>query len=161
VKLKSNFSPTNFDTMKKIIAQALLLIALLISFTNVYSQEKPPQDRANKWTEWMKKNLQLKDDQVAKVQPINLKYATQLNDIKKDTAGGKVNWDKVKENDAKMDAELKAVFTQQQFKTYDTKKTEMKEDRKDKQDGGNTTADKKEGDKKKGNKKNADSTANN
>ena len=154
-------SPTNFDTMKKIITQALLSIALLIFFTNAYSQEKNPQERANKWTEWMKKNLQLNDDQVAKVQPINLKYATQLNDIRKDTAGGKVNWDKVKENEAKMDAELKTIFTQQQFQTYDTKKTEMKEERKDKKDGGNTAADKKEADKKKGNKKNADSTANN
>ena len=147
--------------MKKIITQALLLIALLIFFTNAYSQEKAPQDRANKWTEWMKKNLQLKDDQVAKVQSINLKYATQLNDIRKDTAGGKVNWDKVKENDAKMDAELKAVFTQQQFQTYDAKKTEMKEGRKDKKDGDNGTENKKEGDKNKGSKKNTDSTAQN
>ena len=144
-------SPTNFDTMKKIITQALLSIALLIFFTNAYSQEKNPQERANKWTEWMKKSLQLNDDQVAKVQPINLKYATQLNDIRKDTAGGKVNWDKVKENEAKMDAELKTIFTQQQFQTYDAKKTEMKEGKKDKKDG----------DKTKGNKKNADSTANN
>jgi hypothetical protein len=31
-----------------------------------------------------------------------------------------------------MDAELKAIFTQQQFQTYDAKKTEMKEERKTK-----------------------------
>ena len=122
--------------MKKIILQGLLSIALLGLFTIGYSQEKGPQDRANKWTDWMKKNLQLTDDQVAKVQPVNLKYAAKVNELKADTSkGNKKKLDAVKEIDGQMDAELKPIFTQEQYQSYVAKKKEMKEEKKSKKGG--------------------------
>ena len=74
----------------------------------------------------MKTNLQLTDDQVPKVQDINIKYANKMEEVKNNVAGKRQKLMTLKENDAAKDAELKQVFTDSQYKTYLTKKEELK-----------------------------------
>jgi len=126
--------------MKKITMQAFLLMTLLALFSNAYSQQKTtatPEEKANKWTEWMKNNLQLTDDQVPKVEAINLKYATKMRELKNDTTQTKKEKQDVgKQDESAMDAEFKAVLTDAQYTSYQAKKSDMNKQIKEKHTGG-------------------------
>ena len=114
---------------------SFLLIPLLTLVLRVSAQDHPmmtPEDKATKTTEWMKTNLKLTDDQVSKVQPINLKYAQKWADMKNSTADQKAKMDAMKANDAAKDSELKAILTPEQFTAYQSKKDEMKKQMMDK-----------------------------
>jgi len=115
--------------MKKIAMLSFLLVPLLTLVLRVSAQDHPtmtPEDKAAKVTDWMKTNLKLTDDQVSKVQPINLKYAQKWADMKNGTEDKKAKMDAMKADEAAKDAELKAVLTPEQFSTWQTKKDEMK-----------------------------------
>ena len=117
--------------MKKFSMQVVLVIALLALFTNARAQEttpKTPQEKADKWTNWMKENLKLADVQVPKVQEINLRYANQLATLK-DTSSTKskeTQMANVQKKEEAMDNELKGVLTVEQFKTYQAHKHEIR-----------------------------------
>jgi hypothetical protein len=121
--------------MKKITLSGFLLIALMVVCTSVYSQKKTmatAEERAGKITEWMKTNLQLKEDQVAQVNNINLKYANKMDEIMNGTGEKKDKKMKAKEEAAAKDAELKAVLDESQYQTYQAKKDEIKKQIKEK-----------------------------
>ena len=84
------------------------------------------KDRAAKLTACMKTNLQLSAQPEPKVHDINLKYAHQLEQALP-AAKTKMQKSKAaKAIDAAKDDELKQVLTAKQFKTYETKKEELK-----------------------------------
>ena len=115
--------------MKKSIISSLLVISILFLIGQVGAQEKklpPASKRAAKLTEWMKTNLSLTADQEPKVQEINLKYATKVDEVKSSTDDRKKKKSTLKSNDAAKDAELKSVFNESQYQTYLSKKEEMK-----------------------------------
>ena len=115
--------------MKSNLSQLIMLLLFVFVNTSSYSQQKDipsASERATKLTDWMKTNLQLTDDQVPKVQDINMKYANKMEELKNNAAGKRQKLLTLKENDKAKDAELKQVFTDSQYKTYMTKKEELK-----------------------------------
>ena len=111
-----------------------ILVLLMISISQVHAQQDwSAQSRAAKVTDWMKANLQLNETQVMQVEPINLKYANRAQSIKNDktlTRGQKL--EALRADDLSKDNDLKSVLTQDQFKTYQAKKEEMKKQMKQK-----------------------------
>ena len=109
----------------------LLAIVLLLIFANAYSQEKPqlssdPAERGKQVTEWMKTNLQLSDEQVPKVEAINVRCAEkniELEGRKNMTKGTRQKY--LTSNERYRDSELKKIFTAEQFTAYQEKKKEV------------------------------------
>jgi hypothetical protein len=109
---------------------------MLIACFGICAQQKTaatPEERANKVTEWMKTNLQLNDGQVSQVRDINLKYANKTQGLKDNTTLTRGQKSQVlSDNDKAKDKELKSVFTDDQYKTYQAKKNEIKKQLKQK-----------------------------
>ena len=115
--------------MKKIMLFSFLLVPLLTLVLSVSAQDKQPmnpQEKAQKLTDWMKTNLKLTDDQVAKVQPNNLKYAQKMADTKNSTQDQNAKMAAMKADEEAKDTELKAVLTPEQFTAWQSKKADMK-----------------------------------
>lgn len=115
--------------MKSNLSQLTMLLLFVFANTSIYSQQKDTpsaSERVAKLTDWMKTNLQLTDEQVPKVQDINMKYANKMEELKNSAAGKRQKLQTLKNNDTAKDAELKQVFTDSQYKTYMTKKEELK-----------------------------------
>lgn len=120
--------------MKKILVNSFFLAGLLFVMNIIYAQKKTsstPEERANKLTGWMKTNLQLNDDQVTQVQNINLKYANKNQELQTQSMSRKQKMQTLKQNDKAKDAELKNVFTADQYDTYQTKKDELRKQMKE------------------------------
>jgi hypothetical protein len=120
--------------MKRILVNSFLLTGLLFLVNVTYAQKKTstPAERADKLTEWMKTNLQLNDDQVTQVQNINLKYANKTQGLQTQSMSRKEKMQTLKENDKAKDAELKNVFTTDQYNAYQAKKDEIRKQMKEK-----------------------------
>jgi len=129
-----NYAVINLLTMKRIIENSFVLIGLLLVFNIIHGQKKTsstPEERANKLTGWMKTNLQLNDDQVNRVQTINLKYANKTQELQGGSMSRKEKMKTLKENDKAKDAELKTVFTTDQYNSYQEKKDEIRKQMKE------------------------------
>ena len=112
---------------KRFLYVVALVISLFLSGSG-RSQEKsipPAAERAEKLTEWMKTNLQLTPEQVPTVQQINLKYANKVDEVRNSSQGKMGKMKALKKDNKAKDAELKNVFTADQFKTYQSKKEEI------------------------------------
>jgi hypothetical protein len=121
--------------MKRILVNSFLLVGLLFTFYIAYAQKKTsstPEERASKLTEWMKTNLQLNDDQVTQVQNINLKYANKTQGLQTQSMSRNEKMQTLKANDKAKDAELKNIFTADQYNTYQAKKDEVRKQMKEK-----------------------------
>ena len=124
--------------MKMKLIGSFLMVSMLLFFTAFAHGDKlTPQEKAAKKTAWMKANLGLSDDQVKQVEPLNLEYAQKNYDLKNNQAISKEEKEtQMKKNDDEKDAKLKTIFTPEQFKTYEAKKMEMKEEMKKQSEGG-------------------------
>jgi hypothetical protein len=120
--------------MKQTTLRWMLFNVLFLFSAAVFAQHpehkamnSTPEERANKITDWMKKNLQLNNNQVSQVQAINLKYAQQNEQLKgsKDTKEQKMKT--MKETEKNRDAELKGILTADQYKKWQAKKQETKD----------------------------------
>lgn len=111
----------------KTLGIALLLIAVCFSsaFSQTETKESTPEERAQQWTTWMKEQLALAPDQEAKVHAINLKYASQNEDLKASTASRRDKFRQLKSRDNDKDAELKEILTSDQFHQYQQKKKDF------------------------------------
>jgi Spy/CpxP family protein refolding chaperone len=111
-------------TKKIIMFAAALLIAIAASAQNAPAKgkkaPKTPEEKAKKQTEWMKKDLQLTDDQAQQIEDINLKYAKKAETRREAL---KTEHEKFK---AEKEADLKKVLTPDQYAKFD-------QERKDKQ----------------------------
>jgi periplasmic protein CpxP/Spy len=111
-------------TRKIIMFAAALLVAMAASAQNVPAKgkrtPKTPEEKAKKQTEWMKKDLQLTDDQAQQIEEINLKYAKKA-EARKEAL--KAEHEKFK---GEKEADLKKVLTPDQYAKFD-------QERKDKQ----------------------------
>ena len=115
---------------------SFLCTMMLIGCLGIRAQQKTaatPEERANKVTEWMKTNLQLNDGQVSQVKEINLKYANKTQGLKDNTTlTRRQKLQVLSDNGKAKDKELKNVFTDDQYKTYQAKKNEIKKQLKQK-----------------------------
>ncbi|PWT96614.1 MAG: hypothetical protein C5B52_15375 [Bacteroidetes bacterium] len=115
--------------MKKKILSLLLIVAAFIFVEGANAQSHQmasAADRATKYTDWMKSTLKLTDDQVSKVQDINLKYANKTDELMKAANSKKEKMQALKSQEEGRDAELKGVLTNDQYQTYQEKKKQMK-----------------------------------
>ena len=119
----------NLKTFRWMFFASLFMVSL-----NLYAQHdhgkamnSTPEERANKLTDWMKKNLGLNDNQVSQVQALNLKYAQQNESLKGGTDTKEQKMKTMKANETARDAELKGILTADQYKKWQAKKSETKE----------------------------------
>jgi hypothetical protein len=88
-------------------------------------KDTTPEQRAQMQTKWMENNLSLDAKTSASVAAINLKYAKETESL---MAANEPKFKKLmafKENSNAKDAELKAIFTPEQYSLYEQKKSEM------------------------------------
>ncbi len=87
------------------------------------SRLQPPtaESMAQRETEWMTTELELTEDQVAKVDPINLKYAEKMAELFQGGPGGdfEAMREKMNEMNAEKRTEFKDILTADQLKKYD------------------------------------------
>jgi hypothetical protein len=116
---------------KRSIGRLILLqVCLLFTTVAVHAQteERTPltaEERATKWTQWMKDELNISAEQETKVHEINLKYAQQAQTVRSQEGSRKSKFKEVKSIDDAKDGELKTVLTPEQFEQYQTKKRDM------------------------------------
>ncbi|MBL7953250.1 MAG: hypothetical protein JNM62_16200 [Flavobacteriales bacterium] len=115
----------------------LMMIAVLAGMTVAAQaqdkERKTPEERARMRTEHMTKDLGLSAEQATKVQAINLKYADQGEELRKEREADRAE----ARNDGKAlhdahDAEMKAVLTPEQYGKWQAKKAAMKTKRMEK-----------------------------
>ena len=109
--------------MKKTI---LMLFAVAIASANGYAQEpakekerKTPEQRAENMSQRLTKELGLNADQEVKAKAIILKREQERDKVAKD----------MKAEQAKIEAEFKAILTSEQFQKFQNKQEEMKKKR--------------------------------
>ena len=120
--------------MNKIFSIILFAVFSVGFCTTMWSQETQgfsAENYAAKLNDWMKTNLQLTSEQIPKVEDINLKYAKRLEALQAKTIPRRQKLDILKADDKAKEKELKEVFTVDQFKTYQSKKAEIKKQMKE------------------------------
>lgn len=127
----------NMNVMKISILLAVIITGSLSYQATAQTTERTPltaEQRAQKWTDWMKKELTLTAEQEPKIHAINVKYADQMEDIKAEEGDRRSKFKDARETNKAKDEELKTVLTPEQFTTYTEKKQErqqkMRENRK-------------------------------
>lgn len=85
-----------------------------------------PEKRASFQTGMMKRKLNLDTAQTRKVQVINLKYALKFDPLLKAKGNNNERLKQAMAMQATKDEELKAVFTREQFKTYQALEEDLK-----------------------------------
>lgn len=113
--------------MKQIILISTFLILLGGKmFAQDAETKLSPEERARFQTEWMKQNLSLSDDQLVQIEPLNLKYAQKMEEVK--AISGKIG--KLKKAKAIMDekdGQLKKILNKDQFNVYLEKREEIRD----------------------------------
>lgn len=121
----------NYPNSKIVLAVFALLFLLISQSTFAQGAGKlkgsSAEERANFQTEWMKEKLHLDSTQVQKVKDINLKYALKNEPIMKSSDGKLTKFRQLKANQTEKEAELKRVFSKEQFKQYEELKDELQE----------------------------------
>jgi hypothetical protein len=85
-----------------------------------------PEECARFQTEWMKQNLSLSEDQLVQIEPLNLKYAQKMEEVKASSRKiGKLK--KAKAIMDEKDGQLKKILTKDQFNVYLEKREEMRD----------------------------------
>lgn len=122
--------------MKSSNATKSLAVALTLSFMlsgqlamaqdGSAMQDKTPQERAKFQTEMMKNKLGLDSVQLNQVKTINLKYALKNEPVLRSDNNKLSKFRQLKSSQNEKDAELKKVFTTEQYRQYQAFQQEMK-----------------------------------
>jgi hypothetical protein len=112
--------------MRKMILTGICVsLFSLGAFAQNFGMQFSPEERAQMQTEWMKKNLQLNDSQLLKIEALNLEYALKMEKVKgidgnlsKLKAAGKTSEEK--------DEKLKKLLNEEQFAFYLDKRKELR-----------------------------------
>jgi hypothetical protein len=109
---------------------SLIIFTLLFSFGCNGQEKHPkhdhdPEKRAKHQTEWMKTELSLSDDQTAKVDDINVRYAKKMKELREQ------NRQQMKALHEEEKKELSQVLTKEQNDKLEAKRAEMKAKRKE------------------------------
>lgn len=103
----------------------ILMVSPAVAAVAQGSQSSTPEERATRWSSWMKEHLTLEPSQENPVYTINLKYA-QLNETLRSSASGRrEKFQQLRSNDEQKDEELQKILTDTQFKTYQKKKKDF------------------------------------
>ncbi|NLR92212.1 hypothetical protein [Flammeovirga agarivorans] len=115
--------------MKKLnLIITLIGLAATIMLANVTNNEKPTaEDRATFLTNQMKDVLKLKEDQIDKVQEINLKSAQKIDKIAVKESSNLAKLNAVRAVEDQKAKDLKAVLSKKQYKKYTQIRQKLKE----------------------------------
>jgi Spy/CpxP family protein refolding chaperone len=105
--------------MKKILNYSFAAMLALFFAGAVSAQPPSPEERAKRDNEWMKTSLSLTDEQVPKVEAINLKYANKMGELSQQGGNFEEMRPKMTELQGQKRTELQAVLTTEQLKLYD------------------------------------------
>ena len=113
------------------IALALTLLLMLsgqlaMAQNTSAMQDRTPQERARFQTEMMKNKFGLDSIQLNQVEAINLKYALKNEPVIKSGDNKLSKFRQLRSSQKEKEAELKKIFTAQQFKQYQALQDEMK-----------------------------------
>ncbi|OJV12621.1 MAG: hypothetical protein BGO21_02425 [Dyadobacter sp. 50-39] len=112
----------------------MLSAQLVIAQDASVMQDKAPKERAKYQTEMMKNKLGLDSVQLNQVGAINLKYALKNEPVLKSDKSKLSKFKQLKSSQKEKDAELKKIFTPEQYRQFqdfqDEMKSQMKEKRK-------------------------------
>lgn len=89
-------------------------------------QDSTPQERAAFQTEMMRNKLGLDSAQLSQVRAINLKYALRNEPVIKSGDSKLARYRKINSSQREKQAELKKVFTAEQYRQYQAFQEEMK-----------------------------------
>jgi hypothetical protein len=113
--------------MKQLILMSAFVILIGGKlFAQDAKTNRTPEERARIQTEWMKQTLKLDETQLTKIEPLNLKYAKKMEEIKSIPS----KMDKLKKAKSIMDEkdkELKKILNKDQFDVYLEKREELKD----------------------------------
>jgi PBP1b-binding outer membrane lipoprotein LpoB len=116
--------------MKKILNYSFATMLALFFAGAVSAQPPSAEERAKRDNEWMKTSLSLTDEQVPKVEAINLKYANKMSELFQQGGG---NFEEIRpkmtELQGQKRTELQAVLTTEQLKLYDKTLEEQRANR--------------------------------
>ena len=119
-------------TIKRRLRTAFLILSTMLfacaaeaQNKGIDLQNKTPEQRAEQQTSLMKKSLNPDDAQLEKIKAINLKYAYKFDPILKSEDNKMSKFKQARELQQAKEAELKAVFTPEQYKKYEEMKKEM------------------------------------
>ena len=97
-------------------------------------QDRTPQERARFQTEMMKTKFGLDSIQLNQVEAINLKYALKNDPVIKSGDSKLSKFRQIKSSQKEKEAELKKIFTAEQYKQYQAFQDEMKAQLKEKRE---------------------------
>lgn len=113
--------------MQKIILVSTLFFLLSrVNYAQETGSKHTPEERAQIQTEWMKQTLKLDETQLVQIEPLNLKYAQKMEEVK--AVSGKIG--KLKKAKSIMDEkdnELKKILNKDQFNVYLEKREELRD----------------------------------
>jgi Spy/CpxP family protein refolding chaperone len=122
--------------MRKLMLAAIAVVFVCSTALGQQRQRPSSDDIAKKQTEQMTKNLSLTDDQKAKVDAINLKYAKKQEEaFKSSKEDREAKREEMKKTRDAKDSELKAVLTADQYTKYQQIREEQKNKRGEKGKG--------------------------
>jgi hypothetical protein len=108
--------------MKGILIALLALLPMLAVAQSETEIGKTSEERAQQWTEWMKKELSITAEQEPGVQEVNMKYAQKAEELKAREGTKMEKFKELKAIDEAKDGELKSILSEEQFKVYQQKK---------------------------------------
>jgi Spy/CpxP family protein refolding chaperone len=115
--------------VKKLIVCTFVYALLIMNLPAMAQQAAPhktPEQRAERQTMWMQKNLALNEEQNNKVYDIMLKHARETK-ANRETPPGPAKRVERREIERYKDARLRAVLTGDQFHRYKLHEAEVKE----------------------------------
>lgn len=121
--------------MKKKSFLAVLLFSLIAVCNTAFAQEKldefmaqtTPEERAEMQTSYMKESLSLTEQQVPRINEVNLTYAKKMQAAYAGETRKLQRLKKLKSLSDEKDGELKKVLEPSQYETYAKNKEAMKE----------------------------------
>jgi len=69
--------------MKKLVLISFIFCFIAAGALAQETETRTPEERAQIQNEWMKENLQLSEDQIPRVELLNLEYAQKMEEVKK------------------------------------------------------------------------------
>ncbi|GAT63361.1 hypothetical protein [Paludibacter jiangxiensis] len=102
-----------------------ILVSFAIAGQQTQRQQLTPGERAKAYTEWMQKTLQLSPDQTVRINPINQRYASMLEEAKTSDDGKIQKLKKIKNIQKQRDAEFSSILTKEQMDLYLQKEKEF------------------------------------
>tara|TARA_R110001599_G_scaffold353512_1_gene593489 strand:+ start:88316 stop:88723 length:408 start_codon:yes stop_codon:yes gene_type:complete len=113
--------------VKLAITAALALVLPAVAMAQIDEiKNSTPEQRAEMQDKWMQSNLSLDAKTRASVSAINLKYAKQAQALVASPSPDFRKLMSFRSNAQAKDAELKGVFTAEQYTQYEQKKSDMK-----------------------------------